>query len=199
MEKNYEVQGMTCVICKGNVEKALNRLEGVAKATVNLLENEVNVEFDENAISEEDMAKAVKDAGYTLLINRQKKVNKNRILLILSVILMAVLMYVSMTSMHDPAHTMYIQLVLSLAVIIINIHFYNSGFRALLSLSPNMDSLVSISSAVSFIYSLYAMFKIMNGEHAYHLYFETAAMILVIVSLGKYIEGNTKAKATKVI
>ncbi|MBR0461225.1 MAG: cadmium-translocating P-type ATPase [Erysipelotrichaceae bacterium] len=199
MEKTYEVEGMTCVICKGNVEKALNRLEGVSKATVNLLENEVTVIFDENVQNEENMAKAVKDAGYTLLVNAQKKVNKDRLILIVSVIVMIVLMYVSMTSMHHPAHTIYIQLLLSLFLIILNFHFYNSGFRALFSLSPNMDSLVSISSSVSFIYSLYAMYKIANGDSGYHLYFETAAMILIIVSIGKYIEGNTKAKATKVI
>ncbi|MBR3228211.1 MAG: heavy metal translocating P-type ATPase [Erysipelotrichaceae bacterium] len=199
MEKTYEVTGMTCVICKGNVEKALKKLDGVSKASVNLLENEVTVEFAEDRVSEDIMAKAVKDAGYELVLGRQKTVNKNKLILIVSVILVIALMVVSMSSMHHPNRTMYIQLILSAVIIALNFHFYNSGFRALFSLSPNMDSLVSLSSVSSFIYSLYAMYKIANGDHAYHLYFETAAMILVIVSLGKYIEGNTKAKATKVI
>lgn len=199
MEKIYEVEGMTCVICKGNVEKALSNLNGVSKAVVNLLENEVTVDYDDSLLKEEDLAKAVKDAGYKLLINKQKILNKKKVILIVSIILMIILMIISMTSMHSPEKTMYYQLLLSLVIIILNFHFYNSGFRALLKLNPNMDSLVSISSLVSFLYSLYALFKINNGEHMYHLYFETAAMILVIVSLGKYIEGNTKTKATKVI
>lgn len=199
MEKIYEVEGMTCVICKGNVEKALSKLNGVSKAVVNLLENEVTVNFDDSLLKEEDLAKAVKDAGYKLLLNKQKTINKKKAVLIISIILMIILMAISMTSMHSPDKTMYYQLVLSLIIIVLNFHFYNSGFRALIKLNPNMDSLVSISSLVSFLYSIYALFKIRNGEHNYHLYFETAAMILVIVSLGKYIEGNTKTKATKVI
>ena len=199
MEKIYEVEGMTCVICKGNVEKALSNLNGVSKAVVNLLENEVTVTYDGSLLKEEDLAKAVKDAGYKLLLNKQKSVNKKKVILIVSIILMIILMVISMSSMHSPHKTMYYQLVLSLIIIILNFHFYNSGFRALIKLNPNMDSLVSISSLVSFLYSIFALFKISNGEHNYHLYFETAAMILVIVSLGKYIEGNTKTKATKVI
>ena len=185
MEKIYEVEGMTCVICKGNVEKALGKLNGVSKAVVNLLENEVTVDYDDSLLKEEDLAKAVKDAGYKLLINKQKSFNKKKVILIISIILMIVLMVISMSSMHSPHMTMYYQLVLSLIIIILNFHFDNSGFRALIKLNPNMDSLVSISSLVSFLYSIYALFKIRNGEHNYHLYFETAAMILVIVSLGK--------------
>ncbi|MBQ1289394.1 MAG: cation-translocating P-type ATPase, partial [Erysipelotrichaceae bacterium] len=199
MEKTYEVTGMTCVICKGNVEKALKKLDGVSKATVNLLENEVTVEFDEERTNEETMAKAVKDAGYVLVLGKQKTLNRSKMFLIVSVLLMAILMAVSMSTMHMPHSMMYLQLVLSMIIIALNFHFYNSGFRALFSLSPNMDSLVSLSSVSAFIYSLYAMYKIAHGEHAYHLYFETAAMVPVIVAVGKYIEGNTKAKATKVI
>lgn len=199
MEKTYEVLGMSCVICKGNVEKALNKLDGVNSAVVNLLENEVTVNYDETVQNEGKLAEAVKNAGYTLIIHKQKTVNKKKITLIISIILVIILMVISMAYMHMPTKVMYIELVLSLIIIILNFHFYNSGFKALKSLSPNMDSLIFISSSISFIYSLFAMYKLNKGINTYHLYFETSAMILVIVSLGKYIESHTKAKATKVI
>ena len=82
MEKTYEVKGMTCVICKANVEKALNKLSGVDSALVNLLENEVTINYDENTINEETLAKAVKDAGYELLINKTKTIDNEKIKLI---------------------------------------------------------------------------------------------------------------------
>ena len=194
MEKIYEVKGMSCVICKGNVEKALKNVNGVNSALVNLLENEVTVNFDDSIVDEKNLEKAVKDAGYELVINKKKTINKDKTKLIISVILILPLMYLSMNNEYY-----YIQLLLALILIILNNRFYKSGFKSLFKLNPNMDSLVSLSSSVSFIYSLYSLFKLNNGFNNYHLYFETSAMILVIVSLGKYIEGNTKAKTVKVI
>ena len=196
MEKIYEVEGMTCVICKANVEKALNKCTGVNKANVNLLENEVFVDFDENKISELDLKKAVDKAGYKLLLSKEKKTDKEKIKLVLSIISCILLMYFSMYSKND---TSIIQLFLCLFALIINKHFFISGFKALFSLNPNMDSLVSLSSAVSFIYSLFALYKIKNGDIFYNLYFETSAMVLTIVAFGKYIEKNTKAKTGKII
>ena len=196
MEKIYEVEGMTCVICKANVEKALNKCIGVNKANVNLLENEVFVDFDENKINELDLKKAVDKAGYKLLLSKEKKTDKEKIKLVLSIISCILLMYFSMYSKND---TSFIQLFLCLFVLIINKHFFISGFKTLFSLSPNMDSLVSLSSAVSFIYSLFALYKIKNGDNFYNLYFETSAMVLTIVAFGKYIEKNTKAKTGKII
>ena len=196
MEKIYEVEGMTCVICKANVEKALNKCIGVNKANVNLLENEVFVDFDENKINELDLKKAVDKAGYKLLLSKEKKTDKEKIKLVLSIISCILLMYFSMYSKND---TSFIQLFLCLFVLIINKHFFISGFKALFSLSPNMDSLVSLSSSISFIYSLFALYKIKNGDNFYNLYFETSAMVLTIVAFGKYIEKNTKAKTGKII
>lgn len=199
MEKTYEVEGMTCVICKGNVEKCLNKTVGVNSAVVNLLENEVNINYDENIVNEETLAKTVSDAGYKLVITKEKTINYNKLKLIVSIILTIILMVISMSSMAKPLNTFVLQALLSLVLIIINNRFYISGFKALSHLNPNMDSLVFISSFVSYIYSLYAGYKLYQGVSGYHLYFETAAMILVIVSIGKYIEGNAKAKTVKVI
>ena len=199
MEKTFEVKGMTCVICKGNVEKALKNTEGVSECKVNLLENEATVTFDENRVSEEKMAKAVADAGYELVIHKKDGPDTEKIVMYVSAVLVLILMVFSMGHMfglHIPEYGRYVQWVLCTVVIVLNLHYYVSGFRSLFRLSPNMDSLVSLSSSVSYLYSLFVLF---HNDHQNHLYFETAAMILVIVSIGKYIEGNNKKKAAKTI
>ncbi len=199
MEKTYEVKGMTCVICKGNVEKALKNAYGVSDCKVNLLENEALVTFDETKTDEKALAKAVSDAGYELVLQKNSGPDIAMITLIVSIVLVLILMYFSMGHMfgiHVPEYGRYVQFILCTAVMILNLHYYRSGFRALLNLSPNMDSLVSLSSFVSYIYSLYVLFFNRSG---YHLYFETAAMVPVIVSIGKFIEGNNKKKAAKTI
>ena len=199
MEKTYEVKGMTCVICKGNVEKALKDSKGVLDVKVNLLENEATINFDEKLTSEAVLSKAVKDAGYQLVVNKSNTIDYTKINMIVSTILVLILMYYSMGHMfniHIPEYGKYVQFVLCTIIIILNIHYYKSGFHSLRSLRPNMDALVSISSIVSYIYSIYVMF---TNMHHYHLYFETAAMVLVIVTIGKYIEGNNKKKASKTI
>ena len=190
---------MSCVICKGNVEKALKQLNGVSSCKVNLLENEATVEYDENTINEETMAKAVKDAGYELVINKNESIDKDKLVMIISIVLTLILMYFSMGHMfgiHVPHYGKYIQWILCTIIIILNRRYYISGFKSLKALRPNMDALVSISSIVSYIYSLYVLFT--NNEK-YSLYFETSAMVLVIVSIGKYIEGSNKKKTTKAI
>lgn len=199
MEKTFEVKGMTCVICKGNVEKALKNTEGVSECKVNLLENEATVTFDENRVSEEKMAKAVADAGYELVIHKKDGPDTEKIVMYISAVLVLILMVFSMGHMfglHIPEYGRYVQWILCTVVIALNLHYYVSGFRSLFRLSPNMDSLVSLSSSVSYLYSLFVLFR---NDHQNHLYFETAAMILVIVSIGKYIEGNNKKKAAKTI
>lgn len=199
MEKTFEVKGMTCVICKGNVEKALKNAKGVSECKVNLLENEAMVTFDENAVTEEELAKAVADAGYELVIHKKDGPDTAKIVMYVSVVLVFILMVFSMGHMfglHIPDYGRYVQWILCTVVIVLNSHYYVSGFRSLSHLSPNMDSLVSLSSAVSYLYSL---FVLLRNDHENHLYFETAAMVLVIVSIGKYIEGSNKKKAAKTI
>ena len=197
MQKTYEVKGMTCVICKNTVETGLKKLNGVSDCKVNLLENEATVIFDENIVNEEVMAKVIKDLGYELIISKNKEIDYTKIKMIVSIILSLILMYLSMGHMINlpvPSNNKYYQLILCSIIIIININYYKSGFRSLFHLKPNMDTLVSISSFVSYLYSLIAL----NNPN-YHLYFETSAMVLTIVSIGKYIEGQNKKKTTKTI
>lgn len=199
MNKLYQVKGMTCVICKKNVEQALSSVEGVNNAQVNLLENEVSIDFDENKVNDQVLSKAIKDAGYELIIN-DKRIDFELIKLIISIVLMIYLMYVSMSTMNNHSPTsLIIQLILSTIIIIINFQYYKSGLIAFIHQSPNMNSLVSLSSIISYIYSVISMFDILIKETNSNLYFETAAMILVIVAIGKRIEKNTKAKTVKVV
>lgn len=199
MEKTYTVNGMTCVICKNTVENGIKKLNGVNDCKVNLLENEATIIYDENTINELDIAKAVNDLGYELVLVKRNNVDTSKIRLYVSIILVLILMYFSMGHMfniHIPEYGKYIQLFLSTIIILINIRYYKSGFKALIHLNPNMDSLVFLSSFISYLYSLYILLFNVKG---YHLYFETAAMILVFVSIGKYIEGVNKNKTTKTI
>lgn len=197
MEKTYTVIGMTCVICKNTVETGIKKLNGVSDCRVNLLENEATITFDNTLISEETIAKTVKDLGYELIINANTEIDYTKIKLIISTVLALTIMYLSMGHMINlliPNYANYYQLIICTIIIIININYFKSGFRSLCNLKPNMDSLVSLSSSVSYIYSLF----VLNNKN-YHLYFETSAMVLVIVSIGKYIEGQNKKKATKTI
>ncbi len=198
MEKTYEVKGMSCVICKNAVEKGLKNISGVTEANVNLMENEVTVIFDETKTDENVFYATLKPLGYELVIGSHKKTDRNRVSLFISIVLMAALMYIAMSSMHNPENTMYIQLIIAALILILNRKYYVSGFRALFKLSPNMDTLVGLSSAVSFIYSIYIVIskQYLNGNH---LYFETSAMVPVLVTIGKRIEERNRKKTARVI
>lgn len=191
MEKIYEVKGMTCVICKRNVEKALLDVKGVNSVKVNLIENEVLINYDETLTNENILANKVKKAGYNLIINKEKKINYNKLILVTSIILIVFLMLLPISSI--------LQLLIATIIILLNIDIYYSGIQALIHLNPNMNSLVTISSFVSYVYSIFSLIQINNGNTNYHLYFETSAMILVIVKIGKTIEGNTKQKTIQTV
>lgn len=189
MEKSYKVQGMTCVICKKNVENALNSVPFINTAIVNLIENEVTITFDEKEFKEDEIFKAVSDAGYKLENIKNTNNNSQLVLLIVSATLTLILMIISMNR-----SLILLQFILSFFVILINNNIYKSGFKSLFKLNPNMFSLVSLSSFISFVYSLFAAYKISKGYTNYHLFFESSSMVLVIVSIGKYIESRTKLK-----
>ena len=207
MKKNYEVKGMSCAICKNTIEKNIGKLDAVKSCNINLLENEMSIEYDETKLSEENLAKNVEDLGYELVIGQKaKQIDATKIKFIASIILMLILMYFSMGHMfnlpmftHNELILALIQLGLTTIIYILNFHYFKSGIQSLVHLSPNMDALVALSTSVSFLYSLFATYKIAMGDMTYHLYYETGAMILVIVSIGKYIEGENKKKTTQTI
>ena len=206
MKKCYEVKGMSCAICKNTIEKNLNKLDGVAKCQVNLLENDMIIEYDENKLSENELATTVDKLGYELVTGNKRAIDYTKVKLIISIILVIFLMYLSMGHMlglpaltHDQFTLGILELITATLIYCLEFHYFISGIKSILHLNPNMDSLVALSTSVSYLYSLYAIFKVSSGDMSFHYYFETGAMILVIVSIGKYIEGLNKEKTTKAI
>lgn len=210
----YSVTGMSCAACSARVEKTVSNLEGVSSCSVNLLTNSMEVE---GTASPQTVIKAVKKAGYgaSLMNNsaqKEESLPKNdtvRILgrLVASVIFLLPLMYISMGSMmwgwplpfglaKNHMAQGIIQLVLSAIIMVINQKFFINGFKGIIKLAPNMDTLVALGSGASFIYSVVILFS----RHGMgHLYFESAAMILTLITVGKMLESHSKGKTTNAI
>ena len=216
--KKFEVTGMTCSACSSHVEKAVSKVEGVTEVSVSLLTNSMTVD---GTFTDEAVISAVVNAGYGASAEGQSQVPekednkdfsmlKNR--LIASVILLIPLMYVSM------GHTMFslpvprffegnhialglVQLLLSAIVMIINGRFFVNGFKSIINKSPNMDALVALGSGASFIYSTYILFLMTKDVHAYmhEFYFESAAMIVTLITVGKLLESYSKGKTTNAL
>ena len=213
MEK-FDVKGMTCAACAARVEKAAKDVDGVEKAEVNLLLNTLSVE-DSSPATAENICAAVKKAGYSAEKSGVEKASEKgkggTIRLIASIIFTLPLFYCHihmaygapiMSFLHDIRALAVFQLLLSTAVIALNFGFFARGFKAAIGLHPNMDSLVAMGSSVAYIYSLVMTFIIFFGntdvsEHS--LYYETAAMILTLISVGKLLEAKSKGKAADAI
>lgn len=240
MKQKFDVMGMTCASCQAHVNKSVSHLEGVRDCNVNLLSENMEVDYDESKLSSDDIIAAVRKGGYdAALANSEKKeavssdiasinarkdedLKKRKRSLIASFIFTVPLFYLSMGSMmHWPgipsiflghAHMMIMaltQLLLCMIVLGINSHYFIGGFKSLFHLAPNMDSLIAIGSGASFGYSVYAMYMMayymgkldLNKAHSYHmsLYFESAAMIVTLISLGKYFEARSKKRTSDAI
>lgn len=196
--KKFNVSGMSCAACSAAVERAVKKVDGVTSCAVNLLTNSMQVEGGDMAA----IISAVEKAGYGAKLYEQPKEDfadretkrlKKR--LFISVALLFPLLYFSMGHMlgvrHDFCLSAFAQLLLTLAIIYVNRKFFTSGFASLARRSPNMDSLVAIGASASFIYSCAVIFK-GSGE----LYFESAAMILTLITVGKTLEARSKGKTT---
>ncbi len=238
-KKTFDVFGMTCAACQAHVEKAASKVSGVKKVSVNLLKNNMVVEFDEKVCSPADIELAVSNAGYKAeekgaakKTSADLKPQKDYALakLITCIVLLLVLMYFSMGNMMwgfpspdvfdhtaNPVGFALLQFLLVLPILFIYRGYFSRGFKRLFKGKPNMDTLIAIGSAASMIYGIFAIFmmtiseaKIAAGIDAekwaqtlatYHesLYFESAGMILTLVSLGKYLEGLSKKKTTSAV
>ena len=215
MRKKYNVEEMTCAACQGHVNKAVTSLKGVKECNVNLLQNTMVVDFDENILSSKQIEDAVKKAGYNAYEEgksiKEIKKDNDLISLISATILLLILMYFSMGNMmwgwivppvfdhkQNPMGFALIQFILVLPIVYIYQRYFINGFTRLFKGKPNMDSLIAIGSSFSLIYGIFALFMISLGYHSYHdsLYFESAGMILTLVSLGKYLEKLSKKKTT---
>lgn len=214
------IGGMNCAACSSACEKALNKVEGV-EATVNLLAEKAFITYDESRVSYAELENAVKKAGFYVVDEKlrakqreQEKAKQNKIAkikLLLALLFSIPLFYVAMGPMiglpffvtpdSNPKLYAIIQLCLAVPVIGVGYRFYTSGFAKLVRLHPNMDSLVAVGTSSAFIYSLYSTLNIFRGdEHAVHqLYFESSAMIIALVLLGKFLESNSKNKTGEAI
>lgn len=223
MKKKYKIGGMSCAACAAHVTKAVNKLSNV-ECNVSLLTNSMEVTYDENEHNDQEIIDAVIHAGYKasvyeneFLTKQEKKVNFTKISLIVSIVLMIILMYIAMGEMlHLPVPfflkdkyilvNLYLQFSLTVIVLGFNYHYFISGISKLVKLKPNMDSLIAIGSLASFIYACVNMVLIqanyntnfIHSKHLMHdLYFDSSAMIVTLVSVGKLLEGITKKQTTK--
>lgn len=215
--EQYNVKGMSCAACSVRVEKAVSVVDGVTACSVNLLTNTMGVEGTARPI---DIIAAVRNAGYDASLKGTKIKNDDvledtqtpalRKRLWFSVGFLIVLMYFSMgyTMFGFPAPKIFenpvslglLELILSAVVMIINQRFFISGFKGIIHKAPNMDTLVALGSASAFVYSTYALFAMTvseNPEHYLHeLYFESSAMILTLITVGKLLEARSKGRTT---
>ncbi|NLY48241.1 MAG: copper-translocating P-type ATPase [Clostridiales bacterium] len=221
VNKTFKIEGMTCASCARAVERATRRLEGVASANVNLATEKLAITFEPSVLSVSDIKKAVKNAGYKAVEEDGGKSGdsneKERRLLwrrfIISVIVTVPLLYISMghmaglplpgfiDPMMNPRAYAITQLILTLPVVAAGYRYYIVGFKTLLKRSPNMDSLVAIGTGAAVVYGIYAIGRIFMGDtdYAMNLYFESAAVILTLITLGKYFETVSKGKTSDAI
>ena len=222
--KIYEVTGMSCAACSSRVEKAVGSLQGVKSCSVNLLANTLTVDSElEDAV----IIEAVVKSGYGAKRRDKKSTSAERgrnegkssallFRLIASAAMLLPLMYISMGHLmlsaplpdfisENAAVIAILEIALSLSVILINNQFFVKGFRGILSGAPNMDSLVSIGSGISFIYSLIVVLPIFWNGYSdplpclHGLYFESSAMILTLITVGKMLEDIAKGRTTSAI
>ncbi len=220
-EEIYDIGGMHCAACSSAVERVTRRLPGVASADVNLPMNRLTISYDEAQCAPEDIIKKVERAGFTaaLRVERgraaapaddgERELRRERTELIVSVCFALVLLTVSMGQMlipdmpvpdilsmdTHPVNYALLQMLLCIPVLFLGRRFFVGGFSSLFHGNPNMDTLVAVSASASFLYSLVMTFLTTDNAHAVHdLYYESAAVVVALVSVGKYLESASKEK-----
>ncbi len=206
MKEKFSVTGMTCTACSAGIERTLNRMEGVEKAEVSLMGERMTVDYDETRISKEDIIAAVVDLGYGASIYSEKifdekKPQPDRLKkrFLLSLCFLLPLMYFSMGGMlflpqPNAKISAVLQGILALGVLVVNFKFFTSGTKALVKRVPNMDTLVAMGAGVAYAYSLVITVLLFTGKNGGHLFYESTAMILTLVTLGKWLEERSKRK-----
>jgi Cu+-exporting ATPase len=218
--KTFALKGMTCAACVAANERAVGKLPGIARVSVNLATERMEVEFDPNAVDVAQIQAAVKKAGYEAELLEKPSSAPPPVYeaygwtrFTVSAVFAAILLYVAMGSMiglplpsfidHRTAPLTFalVQLVLLIPVLAAGKSFYIHGFKSLFHLSPNMDSLIAIGTSSAILYSLFSMWRIANGDHSasMQLYFETAAIIITLIMLGKNLESRSKRRTSEAV
>ncbi len=229
MIEKFNITGMTCSACSAHVEKSVSKLRGVKNVNVNLLRNNMRVDFDENTVSVSDIIDAVVSGGYGASVAGETEKNTKvsdeisnmKFRLIVSIACLVPLMYISMGHMwHLPFLDVFddvrnslsfafTQFLLTLPIIYVNRKYFVNGFKTLFHGAPNMDSLIAIGSGAALVYGIAAIYCIGYGlgigdkemVHSYmmNLYFESSATILTLITLGKFLESRAKGKTSQAI
>ena len=221
----FTVTGMTCSACSSHVQNCVSKLDGVENANVNLLTKSMDVTCSSN-VSEHEIISAVRSAGYNAFSNDKKapisdETAKMKRRLLVSLIFMIPLFYISMghmiglplpvflVSANNVLFLALIELLLCIPIIVANFKYFSVGFSRLFKLSPNMDSLIALGSSSAVVYSLFITYKLfvatllndVSTLHSLHmsLYYESAAMILTLITLGKFLESRSTKKTTAAI
>lgn len=225
----YDIEGMTCAACSTAVERVTKKLDGVQDAQVNLITQKLTIQYDEAKVTPEMIVNKVERAGFQatletpiiaeekprdIQIQHNKQLTQQKYDVIAAIILMVLMLYLSMLPMvfpdtpipriidmnEYPVNHAIIQLFLTTFVLFIGRGFYIRGFRALFKGNPNMDSLIALGSASAYVYSIVITFLITDYPHLVHqLYYESAAVVVALVMLGKYLEARSNEKTTDAI
>lgn len=221
--KTMKIEGMTCASCAKAVERAARKLDGVTEANVNYATEKLIISYEPSKVKVIDIKKAVEKAGYkaieeetTVDTDKERKEKEMKLLwkkFIISAIFTVPLLYISMghmmgmplpefiDPMMNPEAFALSQLFLTIPVVLAGNKYYTIGFKALFRRNPNMDSLIAIGTAAAVLYGIFATVKIIGGDSSYamDLYFESAAVIITLITLGKYLESVSKGKTSEAI
>lgn len=212
------IDGMTCSACSNGLEKYLNKQEGIKQASVNLVMANASIEYDEKLLTIDNLNEFVKKAGFKSLgefkeIKIEKQGKRQKTVFILYTVLAILLMYLAMGHMiqlptlpmidihQNPAGYTIVLFVFAILFLIYGWDILKNGYKNLIHLTPNMDTLVGIGVLSSFFYSIYSMVLVLQGnsDATHHLYFESVAMVLYFVKLGRYLDGMSKDKTKEAI
>ncbi|MBU3134319.1 heavy metal translocating P-type ATPase [Clostridium gasigenes] len=221
--KTMKIEGMTCASCAKAVERATRKIDGVTEANVNYATEKLSINYEPSKVKVIDIKKAIEKAGYkaieeetTVDADKEKKEKEIKLLwkkFVISAIFTVPLLYISMghmmglylpdfiNPMMNPEVFALSQLLLTIPVIIAGNRYYTVGFKALIRRSPNMDSLIAIGTSAAVLYGIFATVKIVGGDTSYamDLYYESAAVIITLITLGKYLESVSKGKTSEAI
>jgi Cu+-exporting ATPase len=219
--QTYKIKGMTCAACSSAVERVTRKIEGVSESNVNLTTGILTITYDETLVTPEVIIRKVDRAGFSAELFVEKddseeeaiasELNKTKWRLITNIILSLPLLYICFGHMlpidmplpsfmdmnANPFVFAAVQMILTIVILVNGRKFYLVGIKSLIKGNPNMDSLVAIGTGSAFVYSLVMTILIpRNGAHAHHLYYESAAVVVTLVMLGKYMESRSKNKTS---
>ncbi|QGU95991.1 heavy metal translocating P-type ATPase [Clostridium bovifaecis] len=225
--KTLKIEGMTCAACAKNIERVTKKLDGVMESNVNFATEKLNINYDSSKVRVSEIKKVIEKAGYKAIeeeaivdTDKDRKEKEIQLLwkkFIVSLVFSVPLLVITMghmffepfgfhlpdiiDPMKNPRNFGLIQLVLVIPVMIAGYKFFTIGFKSLFRRSPNMDSLIAMGTSAAFLYGIFAIVQIFLGnvDYAYDLYFESAAVIITLITLGKYLEAVTKGKTSEAI